>query len=76
LSDSDTLYLFSDGYPDQLGGKKHKRYQTGRLKSFLKNIQVCSMPEQSDRLYEEIERWREEDNEDQTDDILVLGIRI
>jgi hypothetical protein len=34
------------------------------------------MPEQGDILYEEIERWREENNEDQTDDILVIGIRI
>jgi serine phosphatase RsbU (regulator of sigma subunit) len=76
LNNSDTLYLFSDGYSDQFGGKKHKRYQTSRLKSFLQNIQVCSMPEQSDKLYEELEKWREENDEDQTDDILVLGIRI
>jgi hypothetical protein len=34
------------------------------------------MPEQSDRLYEELEKWREENNEEQTDDILVIGIRI
>jgi hypothetical protein len=34
------------------------------------------MSEQSDRLYQEIEQWREENNEDQTDDILVIGIRI
>ena len=35
-----------------------------------------SMPEQSDMLYEEIEQWRDENHEDQTDDILVIGIRI
>jgi hypothetical protein len=34
------------------------------------------MAEQGDRLYEEIEGWREEKNEDQTDDMLVIGIRI
>jgi hypothetical protein len=34
------------------------------------------MPEQSDMLYEEIEQWRDENHEDQTDDILVIGIRI
>jgi hypothetical protein len=34
------------------------------------------MPEQGDRLFEEIEKWREENNEDQTDDILLIGIRI
>jgi hypothetical protein len=34
------------------------------------------MPEQSDRLFEEIEQWRDEKNENQTDDILAIGIRI
>jgi serine phosphatase RsbU (regulator of sigma subunit) len=72
----DTIYICSDGYADQFGGKHHKKYQTSRFKNFLKNIQECSMPEQSDRLYEEIEQWREENNEDQTDDILVIGIKI
>jgi len=72
----DTLYLCSDGYTDQFGGKDHKKYQRKRLMNFLLHIQDCSMPEQSDRLYEEIEQWREENSEDQTDDILVIGIRI
>jgi serine phosphatase RsbU (regulator of sigma subunit) len=76
LQIGDTLYLCSDGYTDQFGGKNHKKYQRKRLMDFLLNIQDCSMPEQSDRLYEEIEQWREENNEDQTDDILVIGIRI
>ncbi len=40
------------------------------------SIQDYSMPEQSDRLNEEIEAWREEYREDQTDDILVIGVRI
>ena len=73
---SDTLYLGSDGFSDQFGGKFHKKYQSARLKKFLIDIQSCSMSEQSDRLYEELEKWREENNEEQTDDILVIGIRI
>jgi serine phosphatase RsbU (regulator of sigma subunit) len=76
LKHGDTIYLCSDGYADQFGGKHHKKYQTARFKNFLLNIQGYSMPEQSDRLFEEIERWREENNEDQTDDILVIGIKI
>lgn len=76
LEISDTLYLGSDGFSDQFGGNHHKKYQTVRLKNFLQNLKGCSMPEQSDRLYEEIEKWREENNEDQTDDILMIGIRI
>jgi serine phosphatase RsbU (regulator of sigma subunit) len=76
LKISDIIYLCSDGYPDQFGGKHHKKYLRKKLMDFLLNLQDCSMSEQSDRLYQEIEQWREENNEDQTDDILVIGIRI
>jgi serine phosphatase RsbU (regulator of sigma subunit) len=76
LRSGDTIYLGSDGYADQFGGENHKKYQTGRFKEFLKSIQEYSMPEQSDMLYEEIECWREVKNEDQTDDILVIGIKV
>jgi serine phosphatase RsbU (regulator of sigma subunit) len=72
----DTIYLCSDGYSDQFGGPLHKKYQRSRFKSLLLSIQSLTMPEQSDMLYEEIEKWREENDEDQTDDILVIGIRI
>ncbi|MCJ7446629.1 MAG: RyR domain-containing protein [Bacteroidales bacterium] len=76
LKTGDSIYLCSDGYTDQFGGKSHKKYQSSRFKDFLQSIQEYSMPEQSDKLYEEIEKWREENNEDQTDDVLVIGIRI
>jgi serine phosphatase RsbU (regulator of sigma subunit) len=76
LGNSDIIYLFSDGFSDQFGGRKHKKYQSVRFKKFLESISESSMPEQSDLLYGEIEKWREENNEDQTDDIIVVGIKI
>ena len=76
LKRGDTIYLGTDGYTDQFGSISHKKYMRGRFKAFLMGIQELSMPEQNDRLYEEIEQWREENNEDQTDDILVIGIKI
>jgi serine phosphatase RsbU (regulator of sigma subunit) len=76
LDTGDIIYLFSDGFADQFGGKYHKKYKSGRFKCFLQSIHEYSMPEQSERLYEEFEQWREENNEDQTDDILVIGIRV
>jgi serine phosphatase RsbU (regulator of sigma subunit) len=76
LKISDTIYICSDGYTDQFGGKHHKKYQRKKLMDFLLSLSECSMSEQSDRLYEEIEHWREEKDEEQTDDILVIGIRI
>jgi serine phosphatase RsbU (regulator of sigma subunit) len=72
----DTIYLFSDGYTDQFGGASHKKYQTSRFKAFLMSICNRPMAEQGDLLFEEIEKWREEKSEDQTDDILVIGIKI
>ena len=76
LRHGDVIYMFTDGYADQFGGMNHKKYQTGRLKEVLRRISNYPMPEQSDMLYEEIEIWREENNEEQTDDMLVIGIRI
>jgi len=76
LKRGDTIYLFSDGYTDQFGGAGHKKYQTSKFKSFLTSINKKPMAEQGDLLFAEIERWREEKGEDQTDDILVIGITI
>lgn len=72
----DTLYLCSDGYTDQFGGKNHRKFQKTRFNELLLSIQDSPMTEQGDLLYEEFEQWKEEKNEDQTDDILVIGIRI
>lgn len=76
LNPGDTIYLCSDGYADQFGGKNHKKYQTGKLKNFLLGIKESPMPQQCDILYEEIMMWLEENDEDQTDDILIIGIRL
>ena len=76
LKENDVLYLCSDGYADQFGGSNHKRYTRKRLNDFLLRISASPMPEQGDRLYEEIALWREEKGEDQTDDITIIGIRI
>ena len=76
LRRGDLLYLFSDGFADQFGGTNHKKFQSKRFKSLLTGIHKRPMAEQGDILFEEIEKWREENGEDQTDDILVIGITI
>jgi len=76
LKNGDNLYISSDGYADQLGGKNRKRYQRKTLMDLLFKIHNSPMAEQSDMLYEEIEQWREEYFEEQTDDISIIGIRI
>lgn len=72
----DLLYLFSDGFADQFGGANHKKYQRSRFKSLLLSIHNLPLSEQKDLLFEEFENWRGKNNEDQTDDILVIGLKI
>ncbi|MDF1560126.1 MAG: SpoIIE family protein phosphatase [Bacteroidales bacterium] len=76
LNAHDALYVCSDGFADQFGGGSHRRYSWRRLRDLLLQINKYPMPEQGDILYEEFDRWREEKDEDQTDDITIIGIRI
>lgn len=76
LNSGDTVYLFSDGYPDQFGSKDHRKFGNRRFRDLLMAVSELPMTEQSDRLFDEIEAWKSARNEDQTDDILVAGLRI
>lgn len=74
LEKGDILYLFSDGYPDQIGGSNHKKITTKRFKEILISNINTPMPEQGEILRNELLKWQGEN--EQMDDILVIGIRI
>lgn len=86
LQTGDSIYAFSDGYTDQLGGEKGKKYMSRRFKRKLRNIQTMDMQQQCYELNNEIDNWRlrrgeyhfesNGQSEDQTDDITLIGIRI
>jgi len=69
----DTFYLFTDGYVDQFGGDKGKKFSTKRLRETLANVQHLSMFRQHSELNSIIDNWKKE--VEQIDDILVVGIR-
>ena len=70
----DCLYLFSDGYADQFGGPKGKKFMlTNFQKLLLKNIE-SPMEVQKQKLAEAFMDWKSE--AEQIDDVLVIGIRI
>jgi len=71
---NDVFYIFSDGYNSQFGGENNMKYKTKRMKDFLKNICQKSMSEQSKLLENEFYIWKNKN--DQTDDVLVIGITI
>lgn len=74
LQKGDCIYLFTDGYADQFGGEKEKKFLYKRFKELLINIQHQSMEEQKTSLYTAFEKWR--GNLSQVDDVLVIGIKI
>ncbi|MBL4654408.1 MAG: tetratricopeptide repeat protein [Bacteroidia bacterium] len=76
LQTGDTLYIFSDGYADQFGGKRGKKFTYNQVKKLLLSINEKPMQEQKNVLDETIESWRNANNEDQIDDICVFGVRV
>lgn len=74
LQKHDTIYIFSDGYTDQFGGTEQKKFKNKKFQELLLSIQDKSMTEQKDMLDLTIQNWK--GNLEQTDDILVIGIKI
>lgn len=74
LQKEDTLYIFSDGFIDQMGGKHGKKLLIKRFKIGLLKIQDKSMQEQKDILDKFLIKWMNGLN--QTDDILIFGVKV
>ena len=74
IKTGDRIYLFSDGYADQFGGPNNKKFMKKRLANLLSEICEMPMKEQSERLDSELNKWI--GNNEQIDDILILGITL
>ncbi len=74
MNKGEQVYLFTDGYADQFGGEKGKKFKYKQLQQLLSDNKEKSMPEQKIILDETIEKWK--GNLEQVDDILVIGIRL
>ncbi len=72
--DSDCIYLFSDGFPDQFGGPKNKKFSPRRIRDILKNNHDIPLSDLNQVLLTEFESWR--GNNKQTDDVLMIGIKL
>ncbi len=72
--EGDAIYMTTDGYPDQFGGVKGKKFKLKQMKDLLLEIKDLPMNQQKARLDETIETWMGE--LEQVDDICVIGIRV
>jgi len=74
LNKEDTIYLFSDGFADQFGGPKGKKFMYKNFKKLLLSIQKNSIENQLKELDKTMVKWKGELS--QLDDICVMGVKI
>jgi PAS domain S-box-containing protein len=74
LQTDDALYLFSDGYVDQFGGERNKKFNRKNFYEMLLSIQDMDMDEQGSFLEYAHNNWKQD--EPQTDDVLVIGLKV
>jgi serine phosphatase RsbU (regulator of sigma subunit) len=74
LKKGDCLYLFSDGYADQFGGTKGKKFKYKPLQELVLSMAGMPMQEQEYKLQSTLETWKM--GFEQTDDVCVIGIRV
>jgi serine phosphatase RsbU (regulator of sigma subunit) len=74
LKKGDTVYTFTDGFADQFGGPKGKKFKYKQLQEMLLSTSNLSLEEQKEILNNKFEDWK--GPLEQVDDVCVIGIRI
>lgn len=74
LESGDQLFLFTDGYADQFGGPKGKKFKYAQFSELLKRIATLPAEQQKSELEHALSNWKS--GLEQNDDILVIGIRV
>ncbi len=74
LQKGDMVYALTDGFPDQFGGPKGKKFMYKQLKELLKANANMSMNQQSEILDNKFKEWK--GNLEQVDDVTIIGIKI
>ena len=74
LSDGDTIYLFTDGFPDQFGGVKSKKYKYTKFKNLILKNCLKKLEDQKNEIRNEFISWK--GDMEQIDDVCIMGIKI
>lgn len=69
----DSVYIFTDGYADQFGGDKGKKFMAANMKKLILSIQNESVEMQKKLLDEAFENYRSD--HEQIDDVCIIGVR-
>jgi hypothetical protein len=74
IESTTTFYLCSDGYQDQFGGPRGRKYSSRSLKEALLQFSDLEMTKQQEKLAINFYEWLQ--NEKQLDDVLIMGVKI
>lgn len=74
LYEGDLIYMFSDGYADQFGGPKNKKFKYKPFKRLLLENADESLRIQKNSLNKAFDQWK--GDEDQIDDVVVIGLKV
>ena len=74
LKPNDIIYTFTDGYADQFGGPKGKKFKYTQLKELLISIQQFDLVKQEEIIKQKFVDWK--GDLDQVDDVCLIGIKI
>jgi serine phosphatase RsbU (regulator of sigma subunit) len=74
LKPGDMIYTFTDGYADQFGGPKGKKFKYKKLQQLLLECAELDVNQQDLKLEKEFDDWK--GNLEQVDDVLLIGIRV
>jgi serine phosphatase RsbU (regulator of sigma subunit) len=74
LQKGDCVYLFSDGYADQFGGEKGKKFKYNQLKNLFIEIAKKPVDEQKQIIANAFDVWK--GGLEQVDDVVVIGLKI
>ncbi len=74
LNKEDIIYVFTDGYADQFGGPKGKKFKYKQLKELLIANSAKKMEEQKEILLNTFNAWK--GNLEQVDDVCIIGVRV
>jgi serine phosphatase RsbU (regulator of sigma subunit)/Tfp pilus assembly protein PilF len=74
IQKGDSIYFTTDGYADQFGGEKGKKFLTKKLKMLIQENATSNMIAQQDKLLKEFLTWK--GKQEQVDDVCILGVRI
>jgi serine phosphatase RsbU (regulator of sigma subunit) len=74
LQKGDSIYILTDGYADQFGGERGKKFKASQMKELILSTASASLQEQKKLLEQKFEKWK--GDLEQVDDVCIIGVRV